>query len=366
MPSVRTEVRNIAVVTGTRAEYGLLVPVLRAIADHARLDLQLVLTGTHLTTGSRADIAFPVAAKVTMQKRGRAGRSHDAAALGRGLSGLAEAFAALEPDVVVVLGDRIEAFAAASAASVSGVRVAHLHGGDRAEGVADEAMRHAITKLAHLHLPATATSRRRIVRMGEAPGAVVNVGSPAVDGLQHIEPATEHDGQPPPRCLVMQHSVGDDDETESRRMKHTLAATARFRRLVFAPNHDPGRDGIAQAIADAEVDPVEHLPRQRFVALLKAADVIVGNSSAGLIEAAVCKTPCVNVGPRQNGREKPNSVVDAPHNKRGIVGAINRALQPDPRKFRHPYGKGGTGPRVAELLASRWVTDTPVRKQNTY
>ncbi len=353
--------RTIAVVTGTRAEYGLLEPICRAIDLHPTLRLRLIVTGTHLNTGSIADINLPIVAKVTMQQRDRVGRTHDAAALGRGISGFTDAFTSLGPDFVVVLGDRIEAFAAASAASVMGLRVAHLHGGDRAEGVADEAMRHAITKLAHLHLPATPASARRIVRMGEPRDAVHVVGSPAIDDLDTIAPA--HDG---PRILILQHPVGDDDDTERRRMAHTLAATAKHDRLVFAPNHDPGRDGILRAIDDAGIEPVQHLPRRRFVSLLKAADAIVGNSSAGLIEAAACRSPAVNVGPRQNGREKPNSVIDAPYTQTGIATALRRATQLDRKRFRHPYGKGDTGRRVADLLAAIDLQRVGLRKRNTY
>ncbi|MEM8782946.1 MAG: UDP-N-acetylglucosamine 2-epimerase [Planctomycetota bacterium] len=361
MPRPRPTLRHVAVVTGTRADYGLLYPVARAIDQHPALELRLVATGTHLLTRSLGDLAFPVAAKVTMQKRGRVGRTHDAKALGRGVSGLTEAFAALTPDFVLVLGDRIEAFAAASAASVMGVRVAHLHGGDRAEGVADEAMRHAITKLAHLHLPATPRSARRIVRMGEPHDTVHVVGSPAIDELDSVAPASDA-----PRVLVLQHPIGDDDGTERKRMAATLAATAKHARLVFAPNHDPGRNGILAAIADADVDPVEHVPRRRFISLLKAADVIVGNSSAGLIEAAACKTPCVNIGPRQNGRDQPNSVVNATYSTRSIAAAIRGAERLDRRRFRHPYGKGDTGRRVSELLAELDFDRLPVRKQNSY
>src|SRR5881394_2962134 len=174
--------RTVAVVTGSRAEFGLLRPVMKAIAGHPALNLRVIVTGSHLLSPAetindvKAD--FAIDATVAMQSivNGQAseppsGRLSDSASLGRGISGLAEVFSRLSPDVVVVLGDRIEAFAAAAAASVGGIRVAHIHGGDRAEGIADEAMRHAITKLAHLHLAATELSARRIVLMGEKPDA---------------------------------------------------------------------------------------------------------------------------------------------------------------------------------------------------
>jgi UDP-hydrolysing UDP-N-acetyl-D-glucosamine 2-epimerase len=360
--------RRIAVVTGTRAESGLLQPVMRAIDHHPGLTLQCVAAGMHFVNDTWRQIGFPIAARVRMQRAGQTGRHADAAALGRGVSVFAEAFAALSPDVVVILGDRIEAFAAASAASVGGVRVAHIHGGDRAEGVADEAMRHAITKLAHVHLPATAQSRRRIVRMGEDPAAVFLVGSPAVDGLPEIAPAGPTDAA---QAIVLQHPVGEDDAIEAARMKRILQATRRFTsRLILHPNHDPGREGVMSAIethqrrrGDRVVD---HLPRRDFVARLKACRVLVGNSSAGLIEAAVCRTPVVNVGRRQGGRQTPGNVVSCGDQTNELHHAIDEALQLNRSRLRHPYGRGDAGPRIAEVLATFDPQRIGLRKQNGY
>ena len=353
--------KRIAVVTGTRAEYGLLEPVMRAIDDHPGLRLLCVAAGMHLVTGTHRDIAFPIAAKVRMQKQGRVGRHHDAVATGRGLSAFAEAFAQLRPEVVVVLGDRVEAFAAASAASIAGSRVAHLHGGDRAEGVADEAMRHAISKLAHLHFPATAQSKRRLVRMGEHPERIFNHGSPAADGLSEIIAA--EDG---PELIVMHHPVGGDDATEYARMKALLAATRSCDRLVMSPNHDPGRRGIVRAIREAKAQAIDHLPRPEFLSKLKTAQAIVGNSSAGLIEAAIFKTPAVNIGSRQGGREKPSTVIDCGHSEREIRRAVKNVLSMDTRRRRHPYGCGDTGRRIAGTLAELHLVDVSTRKQNRY
>lgn len=381
-----TEPRRIAVVTGSRAEFGLLAPVMRAIAAHDALTLGTIVAGAHLVSGTDADVeaaGFTIDARVAMHDAdgvgnvgGRTGRAADAVALGRGVGGFAGVFEAMKPAVVVVLGDRIEAFAAAAAASVGGVRVAHLHGGDRAEGVADEAMRHAVTKLAHLHLPATAESRRRIIRMGEAPEHVFRVGSPAVDGLRAVRPATGG-----PRAIVLQHPIGDDAETERRRMAETLAATAAIGpRLVLMPNTDPGCEGVQRAIEESGLQPTDdgggdgqarvglasHLPRERFLAMLKGAAVIVGNSSAGLIEAAALRTPCVNVGPRQGGRQRPANVVDCDYGRANVEAAIRRALDLDLRSNRHPYGSGRTGPAVAELFAAVDLDAIPIRKRNRY
>lgn len=354
---------RIAIVTGTRAEYGLLETVITAVDAHPKLTLHLVVAGTHLTTGSIKDIRYPIAARVPMQKKGADpfSRGGDVQALARGIAGFGKAFDKLMPDLVVVLGDRIEAFAAASAGSVGGFRVAHLHGGDRAEGVADEAMRHAISKLAHLHFPATAQSRKRLVRMGEDPANIHNVGSPAIDALKGVTPANDA-----PTLIVMHHPIGEADEQECAWMDATLKATAKYDRLVMSPNHDPGRSGILAAIADHGIKPTDHLPRARFLALLAGAKAIVGNSSAGLIEAAALKTPAVNLGPRQAGRERPGSVIDSNPTVTGIRHAIKRALQMERSSLHHPYGKGQTGTAIADLLASIELNAISIRKQNRY
>jgi UDP-hydrolysing UDP-N-acetyl-D-glucosamine 2-epimerase len=372
--------RRIAVVTGTRAEAGLLRPVMHAIADHPDLQLQLVVAGMHLVHYTHRDLPFTPAADVPMQHPGHTGRLADARALGRGIAGFADAFDTLDPDAVLVLGDRIEAFAAASAASIAGHLLVHMHGGDRAQGVADEAMRHAITKLAHLHLPATAQSRRRILRMGEPADRVHRVGSPAVDGLGEVRPADDA-----PACIVMQHPVGDPPDLERQRMHAILKATDRFThtasasaagggggvwgggRLVMAPNADPGREGITQAITDHGITPVNHLPRDRWLATLRAARVLVGNSSAGLIEAAVLKTATVNIGRRQAGRETPANVINlASTATHDITAALDHALTLNLTRLRHPYGRGDTGPQTAHLLATLNLQSLPRTKQNSY
>lgn len=361
--------RSIAVVTGTRAEFGLLASVMAAIRERGGLTLRTLVTGTHLTTGTWREVreaGFAIDARVAMQRRGESGRAADVAALGRGVAGLGRALDELRPEVVVVLGDRIEAMAVAVAASVGGRRVAHLHGGDRAEGVADEAMRHAISKLSHLHFAATATSRRRLIRMGEDPSRVWNVGSPAVDALADVEPSLDAK-----RLIVMQHSIGGDDETERGWMRDTIAAVSSAMTsdrgvLWLAPNGDPGCGGIRAALAEAGIEPVEHLPRAEFLSLLAGSDALVGNSSAGLIEAAALRVPVVNIGPRQAGRERAGNVVDCDYGMPHVVRALHEAVAMDRARLRHPYGKGDTGPRIAEVLATVDLEDVPVRKRNAY
>ena len=186
--------RRVAVVTGSRADFGLLRSTMEAISAAPELDLQVVVAGAHLLppdeTIDEVRDCFEVDAVVEMQHAGRRGRTADATATGRGVVGFTAAFDRLDPDVVLVLGDRIEAFAAAASAGIGGRLVAHVHGGDRAEGVADESMRHAITKLAHLHFPATPTSGERIRRLGEPTDSVHVVGSPAADGIDVMHRST--------------------------------------------------------------------------------------------------------------------------------------------------------------------------------
>jgi len=364
-----TESRTIAVVTGSRSEFGLLRPVMRTIAEHEALALRVVVAGLHLVTGTWRDVVvagFEVDARVRMQRRGHVGRAEDARAVGRGIEGVARALDTLRPDVVLVLGDRIEAFAAASAASIGGWHVAHLHGGDRAEGVADEAMRHAISKLAHLHFPATAASRRRLIRMGEHRDHVIRVGSPAVDGLLDVEPSADA-----PEIIVLQHPVGDSDFVEAQHMRQTLEAVSGLveapdRITVLMPNGDPGSKGIRAAIASGGVRAIEHLPRHRFLGLLAGCRAIVGNSSAGLIEAAVLRRPAVNVGPRQAGREKPANVIDCVYGVEPVRAALRRAFELDLTSMRHPYGRPGVGRRIADHLARLDLDTIPLRKQNAY
>ncbi len=352
---------------------------MRAIDAHEELDLLVGAGGAHLLppamTIETVRERVRVDAVVEMQRAGEVGRLADARALGRGVSGFAQAIGALDPGWVVVLGDRIEAFAAAAAASVAGVPVAHLHGGDRAEGIADEAMRHAISKLAHLHLPATRESADRLVRMGEDDALVRVIGSPAIDALAGVAPMSddEHSACGSPDTLFLMHPVGRDDAAERAAVGGVLAALSGRRVLALHPNHDPGRAGIVAAIRDSGVLASPHMERPDFLSLLarlaRDGGVIVGNSSAGLIECAALGLPAVSVGARQGGRESPDNVTACAEDP-GSVGdalAIARAIDRD--ALTHPYGDGKAGERAAEAIA--WAQRTHagpalLRKRNGY
>lgn len=372
--------RTIAVVTGSRADFGLLRSIMTAIRSNRRLRLRTIVAGAHLASGTWRDVidaGFSIDRRLPMQRRGRTGRSADVEALGRGVRGAGEAFADLQPHVVLVLGDRIEAFAVACAAQVGGLHLAHVHGGDRAEGVADESMRHAVSKLAHLHFAATSQSCRRLVRMGESRQYVHLVGSPAVDGIENV--VVDDDA---PCFVVAQHPIDGSNAQERLWMKQTLTAVTAVLRdcgsdrwvLVAEPNVDPGSDGIRSAIRSHVDRPARkgrgsrfrcaHHPRDRFLSYLAGSRAIVGNSSAGLIEAAALRIPCVNVGPRQRGRQKPAHVIDCNYGLRTVQAAIRKAIST--RARRHPYGDGNSGRRIADLLARVDLGKLSLRKRNTY
>ena len=394
--------RTIAVVTGTRAEFGLLRPVMHAIQSHPMLELQVIAAGSHLLPPEKTVRAvqneFSIAQIVPMQRVDQIGRLADAEALARGVAGFARAFADLAPDVVLILGDRIEAFAAAAAASVGGVRVAHMHGGDRAEGVADEAMRHAITKLAHIHLPATQNSALRVIAMGEDQHRVHIVGSPAMDGLDEIPALTQAEFAElgSPQIVMLLHPTGDDETIEFERASKLLSIAQGIAvTVVLHSNHDPGRNGIIRAIEELGAMPdaedaelasctvsapslevaqrivtCAHLPREKFIGLLRRAKVIVGNSSAGLIECAAIPIRAVNIGRRQAGRETCANVTSIPSwDYQTIRDALAQALAAPPLccdRIKHPYGDGRTGHRVAELLATYEDATHSLAKRNVY
>lgn len=412
MPAPRR--KTVAIVTGSRAEFGLLRPVIDAVKKHPRLRLKLIAAGSHFLPPARTirevESAYPVAARVPMQRAGRTGRLDDAGATARGLDGFARAFAKLKPDWVVVLGDRIEAFAAASAASIAGIAVCHIHGGDRAEGIADEAMRHAITKLSHLHCAASKQSAKRIIAMGEPSHAVHVTGSPAIDGLNRVRPMRddEYRAMGAPLALVLLHPSGLPERDELR-LAHAAAyavdiMSAGDSVLALAPNADAGREVIDRFLrrrcgtpraraAYAQVSGrmvfrtraraapggdarswryCPHLPRPAFLSLLKRlavedVGVLVGNSSAGLIEAGALGVRVLNLGPRQDGRERHDLVVDVSLAEAGHTASkLDWLLSLDRSGAApHPFGDGRAGPRIAALLAK---TDPAplLRKRNAF
>ncbi|MCA9295289.1 MAG: UDP-N-acetylglucosamine 2-epimerase (hydrolyzing) [Phycisphaerales bacterium] len=366
--------RRIAIVTGTRADFGLLTPVIRAIEAHPRLEPLVIVTGVHLLrdAASLDDIGkvCRIAARFPMQRAGETGRHADARAVARGIAGMTDVLERFEPDVVLVLGDRIEAFAAAGAAAVAGSFIAHIHGGDRAEGVADEAMRHAISKLAHVHLVACQSSHERLLRMGEQAARIFTVGSPALDDLASMPPLDDaaFADLGAPMFIILLHPTGDREDLEQANASSLLyACAAHGPTCVLAPNQDPGAAGILHAYADAGVDVIEHLPRATFIGLLRRARALVGNSSAGLIETTALPTWSINIGPRQTGRERSPGVIDVAWNDpHALDAALMHVRTADPPVASTVFGTGDAGARIADVLARVPETTWSVHKVNAY
>ncbi|MFA6044379.1 MAG: UDP-N-acetylglucosamine 2-epimerase [Phycisphaerales bacterium] len=366
MPDTASHPLRVAVVTGSRAEYGLLRPVMRAIAARPELSLLVVTAGSHLVlpgeTFRDVKADFPIAGIVPMQVAGRTGRDEDVQSVGRGVGRFGRVFGEITPDLVVVLGDRIEAFAAATAASLGGLPLAHIHGGDRAEGIADEAMRHAITKLAHIHFPATRESADRLIRMGEDAARVHMVGSPALDELASMPAASDETWAElgKPEVVFLMHPSRGDAAAERSLAEALLARLSSKRVLAMHPNLDSGREGIIEAITQEQARRPEgfvargHLTRALFVGVLKRLcaerGVLVGNSSAALIEAAALGLAAVDIGPRQAGRERFGNVIS-------IAGALElgealeKATPIPPGSVEHGYGDGHAGEKIAAFLA---------------
>lgn len=374
----RRRLRRVAVITGTRAEYGLLRSTMAAIRSHPGLELRVVATGMHLlrkfghTVDQIARDGWRVDAKVKMQS-GDDSRLDQAAGLSRGVAGIAKFLEEAGTDIVLVLGDRIEAMAGALAATTTGRIVAHIHGGDDAPGDLDNVLRHAITKLSHVHLTATPAARRRIVAMGELRKHVHFVGAPGLDRLAQLIAQTPRTRIRSNHALVVHHSCGRSAAVERRVMSAALEAVKAegLSRTVIYPNSDRGHTGIVKAIeahraraANGAVRVLRSLDYDAYLRLLIAADVLVGNSSSGIIEAATAGTASVNIGPRQEGRERSGrSVVDAEESIGSIRDALRRALRKRPIIGRATiYGDGQAGTRIAEVLASVPLDDTFRRK----
>lgn len=370
--------RRIAVITGSRAEYGLLRSTMEAVKRHANLRLQVVATGMHLlrkfghTIDEIENDGWHVDGRVKMQS-GNDDPLDQAMGLSRGVAGMAKFLDHARTDVVVVLGDRIEALAGALAAVTTGRFIAHIHGGDIAPGDYDDSIRYAITKLAHLHLTATRDASRRVIRTGESRERVHVVGAPGIDRLRsHF--ARRHRAAPRSgRALIVQHSCGRAAALERRVMGALLRAVSAtgLAQTIIYPNSDRGHRGVIEAIdahrrkaANGSVEVIRSIDRDGYLRMLMDAAVLVGNSSSGIIEAGPAGTPSVNVGSRQRGRTRCGpSVVDAGESSASIGEALARARRKRPITGHSTvYGEGHAGTRIATQLAAMPLTDEFRRK----
>jgi GDP/UDP-N,N'-diacetylbacillosamine 2-epimerase (hydrolysing) len=380
--------RKIAVVTGTRAEYGILKPVLEAIKAQDGLELALVVTGMHLshefgyTAAEIEKDGFKITARVDMMPENDTPAAM-ASSIGQGITGMVQAWTKLQPDIILVLGDRTEPLAATISGAYMNIPIAHIHGGDICGNI-DDSSRHAITKFAHIHFPATATSARRIIKMGEEKWRVHMVGSPSLDVILH-EPLVNGNvlskklelDLTKPFILLTQHSVTSQSDDAASQMRETLEAVITFKRLTIItyPNSDAGGRRIIEVIKEYDKYPFikafPSLPRREYLSLMKLASVMVGNSSSGIVEAPSFGLPVVNIGIRQQDRERGANVIDVGHDKLEIIKAIKKALTDsvfikEVKKCRSPYGDGKASPRIAKILSQIETTPALLQKKITY
>lgn len=367
--------RRVCIVTGTRAEYGLLYWLMREVQEDSDLELQIVATGMHLspefglTYQEIEEDGFEISEKVEMLT------SSDtpvgiAKSMGLGTIGFADALNRLNPDLLVLLGDRYEIFAAAQAAMVARIPIAHIHGGEVTEGAVDDSIRHAVTKMAHVHFVATAPFRRRVIQLGEHPERVFNVGSPGLDYLRHLDLMEQDELESflgfelgDLTFLITYHPATLQTRPPEESVEELLRALDQFpeARLIFTKaNADAEGRMVNQRIeqyVNEESDRARlysSLGQTRYLSALHYVDLVLGNSSSGLTEAPAVPVPTVNLGTRQDGRPRAESVIDCREEAGAIAESIREALSESfgnrLEDVTSPYGDGKASPRIHRHL----------------
>ena len=371
--------RKICIITGTRAEYGLLRWVMQGIKNGPELTLQIIATGMHLspefglTYQAIEQDGFQIDRKVEMLT------SSDtpvgiAKSMGLGMIGFADALHELQPGLIVVLGDRFEILAAVSAALVARIPVAHLHGGEATEGSIDEAIRHSITKMSHLHFVAAEAYRQRVIQLGEQPERVFLVGGLGIDNIKRLQlldraalEASLDFKLGPKNLLITFHPVTLEIATAASQMEELLAALAELRetQLIFTlPNADT--DGrtlikmVGQFVAQhPSARAYTSLGQLRYLSCVAQVDGVVGNSSSGLAEVPSFKKGTINIGDRQRGRLQAESVINCEPTRESIAAALAQLYSTDfqsaLRQVINPYGEGGASEKVVSTLKNKAI-----------
>jgi len=368
--------RKICIITGTRAEYGLLRWVMQGIKDDVALTLQIIVTGMHLspefglTYQEIERDGFIIDRKVEMLT------SSDSAvgiakSMGLGMIGIADALSELKPDMILVLGDRFEIFSAVSAALVARIPVAHLHGGELTEGAFDEAMRHSITKMSHLHFVAAEEYQRRVIQLGEHPDRVFLVGGLGIDNIKRLklldrrELESEMNFQFGSRNLLITfHPVTLEQATAAEQMSELLDALAELKdtQLIFTmPNADTDSRGLKQMVEEftskfSNARAFSSLGQLRYLSCIAQVDGVLGNSSSGLTEVPSFRKGTINIGDRQRGRLRAESVIDCEPSRKIITEALKKLYSPDFNSLVgraiNPYGEGGASEKIVSIIKS--------------
>lgn len=381
--------RKISVTTGSRSEYGILRPLLKSISVNKTLELFLIVSGMHLSKKHGMTIneikkdGFKIFATVDMIPKGDS--TYDMAeALGKGINSFAKIFYKLRPDINLILGDRDEALASALAAYHMNIPNAHIHGGDKSKAGIDEYTRHCITKISNMHFAATQMSKERILKMGENPKYVFLTGSPSIDEIVSNKITTKSDLESTygikftgKEILLLQHPVTTQTENSEKQIITILNAISKLGNttIAIAPNSDAGNKKIFQYLESFSkkykfIKMYRNLPRADYLGMLKNCAVLVGNSSSGIIECSHFDTPVVNIGIRQDGRERGKNVIDVQNESvDSIYSAIVKALKRKPGKNipkEYIYGKGNASTKIVRCLERTRLDKELIQKQIFY
>ncbi len=376
--------RKIVYITGSRADYGLMKNVLEEIEKSLMTELTIIATGMHIMPEFGETASEIIKDKFNVVQIHERYEKDDlesmAKFIGRLTVRLSEKLAEIKPDIILLLGDRGEMLAGAIVGSYMNIPVAHVHGGDISRTV-DDSARHAITKLSHIHFPATKKSAERILQMGEEPWRVHVVGAPGLDAIlkeQLIE--AKKIGEKynldlsKPILLMIQHPVTTEIESAAFQIKETLDAIVELKHqtILIYPNSDAGGRRMIEIIKKYEKYPFiktfKSIPHKEYLSLMKVANVLVGNSSSGIIEAPSFHLPVVNIGTRQEGRERGENVIDVGYDKKQIKNAVETCLYDKSfiektKNCVSPYGTGGASKKIAKILAETRISRKLLEKK---
>jgi len=379
--------RKICVLSGKRGGFGALIPTMQLIESDPDLEFSLVVTDQHLYhhfgyTVKEVEKWFKVMYKVDMEQNNGTPRGRSKA-IGVCLTKITDILSEISPDIVVILGDRGEVLATAIAAINLGIPIAHIQGGD-ISGSIDEMVRHAVTKLSHIHLVSTEHSAQRVIGLGEEPWRVHIVGDPHIDMILQGKCASIEEihkkfniNVNDEAIVVLQHSVSTEPDLAYDQMKNTMEAVTSFnkRTIVVYPCSDQGYEGIVKAIYEFESYPnvsiYKNIEAPLFWGLLSISKTLVGNSSAGLIETPYFRIPAVNIGKRQTGRQHAENVIHVDHDLKAIKDAIEKALYDKSfsnvvRKCSRPYGDSPACGKIVRILKEVELNERLMEKRMTY
>lgn len=386
-----TKKRKIAVVTGTRAEYGILKPLLERIKSSKKLELQLIVTGMHLLAKYGLTIneikrdGFKINKKIKIYIGNQNNPEYYGKALARGINQFIKTFSKVKPNILVIFGDRLEPLAGVMAASFLKIPIAHIHGGDRTESTdVDESIRHSITRFAHIHFTPTSKTRLRLVKMGEESWRIYKVGALGLDSVIYEKLLTKNElfqkfQLSPNRKLIicLFHSIHLQPERAGKDMREILEAIKKLKiqTIIIYPNNDAGSQSII-----TEIKKYKHLPfikvfpsifHKDYINLLRYTDVFLGNSSSAIIESPSFKIPVVSIGDRQKARERANNIINVNPSQKDIAKAIKKSLYDEKflsgvKKCSNPYGDGKTSERIIKLLEEIKIDKQLLQKKLTY